>query len=213
MHREQYRMQNIWQARRAELQDLAGKDELTQLQNRRFFYEEIEQELELAARFKRPLSILMMDVDDLKLINDEFGHQVGDVVLRAFGRVMNQQVGEQDITARIGGDEFAIIMPGADRARGRQAGLEDLGGALEGRRSARPSTPASSSASRSAPAATPGAATRWKRSSTGPTRSSTPTSWSARASSTRTTSQSDDDKRSSAPSSMSCRPRWRSATG
>lgn len=112
---ERHRMQNVWMARRAELQDLAGKDELTQLQNRRFFYEEIERELELAIRFKRPLSVLMMDVDDLKLINDEFGHQVGDVVLRAFGRVMRQQVGEQDITARIGGDEFAIIMPGADR--------------------------------------------------------------------------------------------------
>ena len=115
MRREQHRMHNIWMSRRAELQDLAGKDDLTQLQNRRFFYQEIERELELAARFKRPLSILMMDVDDLKLINDEFGHQVGDVVLRAFGRVMNQEVGEKDMTARIGGDEFAIIMPGADR--------------------------------------------------------------------------------------------------
>ena len=115
IRREQQRIQNVWMARRAELQDLAGKDELTQLQNRRFFYQEIERELEIAARYKRPMSILMMDVDDLKLINDEFGHQVGDVVLRAFGRVMNQQVGEKDITARIGGDEFAIIMPGADR--------------------------------------------------------------------------------------------------
>lgn len=115
MNRERHRLQNVWMARRAELQDLAGKDELTQLQNRRFFYEEIERELDVAQRFKRPLSVLMMDVDDLKLINDEFGHQVGDVVLRAFGRVMNQEVGEQDITARIGGDEFAIIMPGADR--------------------------------------------------------------------------------------------------
>jgi diguanylate cyclase (GGDEF)-like protein len=111
MSRERFRMQTLWQARRAELQDLAGKDDLTQLQNRRFFYEEIERDLVAAVRFKRPLSVLMMDVDDLKLINDEFGHQVGDVVLRAFGRVMGQQVGEQDIIARIGGDEFAIILP------------------------------------------------------------------------------------------------------
>jgi diguanylate cyclase (GGDEF)-like protein/putative nucleotidyltransferase with HDIG domain len=115
MNRERHRLQNVWMARRAELQELAGMDELTQLQNRRFFYEQIERELETAQRFKRPLAILMMDVDDLKLINDEFGHQVGDVVLRAFGRVMNREVGEQDITARIGGDEFAVIMPGADR--------------------------------------------------------------------------------------------------
>jgi diguanylate cyclase (GGDEF)-like protein len=115
MVRERHRLNNIWMARKAELQELAGKDELTQLQNRRFFYEEIERELEVAERFKRPLAVLMMDVDDLKLINDEFGHQVGDVVLRSFGRLMNQEVGENDITARIGGDEFAIILPGADR--------------------------------------------------------------------------------------------------
>jgi len=115
MRRDQNRMQNIWMSRRAELQEMAGRDELTQLQNRRFFYEEMTRELEVAIRFKRPLSLLMMDVDDLKLINDEFGHQIGDVCLRAFGRVMNQQAGDHNITARIGGDEFAVIMPGADR--------------------------------------------------------------------------------------------------
>jgi diguanylate cyclase (GGDEF)-like protein len=115
MRREQYRMQNMWMARGSELQELAGRDELTQLQNRRFFYERLQRELEIAERLKRPLALLMMDVDDLKLINDEFGHQIGDVCLRAFGRVMNQQAGEHNITARIGGDEFCVIMPGADR--------------------------------------------------------------------------------------------------
>ena len=58
----------------------------------------------------------MLDVDDLKLINDEFGHQVGDVVLRNFGRVLNSQATQSwNVTARIGGDEFAVIMPNADR--------------------------------------------------------------------------------------------------
>ncbi len=113
--REQQRMQNLYLSRRAELQDLAGRDDLTQLQNRRFFYEQLQQELELTKRYKRDLSILMLDVDDLKLINDEFGHQVGDVVLRSLGRVLNQQAGERFITARIGGDEFAVIMPGSSR--------------------------------------------------------------------------------------------------
>ena len=115
MRREQKRMQHLWMARRAEIQELTGRDELTQLQNRRFFYEQMEMEMELTDRYKRELSILMLDVDDLKLINDEFGHQVGDVVLRNFGRVLNQAAGERNVTARIGGDEFAVIMPNADR--------------------------------------------------------------------------------------------------
>jgi diguanylate cyclase (GGDEF)-like protein len=115
MQREHERIQNMWQARKSELQDLAGRDELTQLQNRRFFYERMHSELELADRYKRPLAILMIDVDDLKLINDEFGHQVGDLVLRSFGRILNEQVGHANITARIGGDEFAVILPGGDR--------------------------------------------------------------------------------------------------
>jgi diguanylate cyclase (GGDEF)-like protein len=113
--KEHDRLQNMWHARKAELQEAAGRDELTQLQNRRFFYEQMQHELELAERYRRPLSILMLDVDDLKLINDEFGHQVGDVALRSLGRVLNESVGEQNITARIGGDEFAVIMPGGDR--------------------------------------------------------------------------------------------------
>jgi len=92
MRRDQHRMQNIWMARRAELQELAGRDELTQLQNRRFFLRKrCSASWEVAVAVQRPLALLMMDVDDLKLINDEFGHQIGDVCLRAFGRVMNQR--------------------------------------------------------------------------------------------------------------------------
>ncbi|HUF54606.1 MAG TPA: HD domain-containing phosphohydrolase [Dehalococcoidia bacterium] len=115
MNREHECMQTMFMARKAELQDMVGRDELTQLQNRRFFYEQMDTEMELSQRFKRPLSILMLDVDNLKVINDEFGHQVGDVVLRSFGRVLNQAAGNQNITARIGGDEFAVILPGKDR--------------------------------------------------------------------------------------------------
>ncbi len=105
----------VWRARRAEMREVAGRDELTELQNRRFFYERMHEEMQTAERLKKPLSILMLDVDDLKLINDEFGHQVGDQVLRSLGRVLNREVGEKNVTARIGGDEFAVILPGADR--------------------------------------------------------------------------------------------------
>ena len=114
--RSQYdRIETLWRERRDEVQEIAGRDELTALQNRRFFYERMHEELETARRLKKPLAILMLDVDDLKLINDEFGHQVGDQVLRSFGRVLNREVGEKNVTARIGGDEFAVILPNADR--------------------------------------------------------------------------------------------------
>lgn len=115
MNKERDRVETAWRMRRAEMQEIAGRDELTELQNRRFFYERMQEELATAERLKKPLSILMIDVDDLKLINDEFGHQVGDQVLRSFGRVLNHQVGDRNVTARIGGDEFAVILPGADR--------------------------------------------------------------------------------------------------
>jgi diguanylate cyclase (GGDEF)-like protein/putative nucleotidyltransferase with HDIG domain len=58
---------------------------------------------------------MMFDVDDLKAVNDEFGHQVGDAVLSSFARVLNANVGANHVTARLGGDEFAVVMPGADR--------------------------------------------------------------------------------------------------
>ncbi len=106
--------------RHAELRDVATRDDLTQLQNRRFFYERLQEELESAGKSKKPLSILMLDVDDLKAVNDEFGHQVGDTVLRSFGRVLNLHAGTQNVTARLGGDEFAVIMPGADRREADQ---------------------------------------------------------------------------------------------
>jgi diguanylate cyclase (GGDEF)-like protein len=113
LQREQ--MRRMWLSQQAELQDIASRDDLTQLQNRRFFYQRLQEELDQAIKHKRPLSILMLDVDDLKAINDEFGHQVGDAVLRSFGRILNSHAREGWVTARLGGDEFAVIMPGADR--------------------------------------------------------------------------------------------------
>jgi diguanylate cyclase (GGDEF)-like protein len=103
--------------------EVATTDELTELQNRRFYYERISAELEYAASQKRALSILMLDVDDLKAINDEFGHLVGDVVLRNFARILNSSSDPRYVTARLGGDEFAVIMPGADRREAESFGL------------------------------------------------------------------------------------------
>ncbi len=101
--------------RQAKLQEIASIDDLTQLQNRRFFYERLQEELEKAERSRKQLSIVMIDVDDLKAINDDFGHQVGDVILHQFARTLNLTAEPSYVTARLGGDEFAVIMPNADR--------------------------------------------------------------------------------------------------
>jgi|GEM_PF-4344439 len=103
-----------------EASEASGRDDLTQLPNRRFFYERLQQELERARKRRVPLAVLMLDMDDLKAINDEHGHQLGDMVLVHLARVLNQVARNQDITARLGGDEFALILPETD-SRGAEA--------------------------------------------------------------------------------------------
>jgi diguanylate cyclase (GGDEF)-like protein/putative nucleotidyltransferase with HDIG domain len=121
-HRRVQEERDRAEQKQTELEAIASKDDLTQLQNRRFFYRRLEEELESAARHRRPLSIVMIDVDDLKLLNDEFGHQVGDIVLRQFARILNRHAGPNYVTARLGGDEFAVIMPDTDRRAAEQFG-------------------------------------------------------------------------------------------
>jgi diguanylate cyclase (GGDEF)-like protein len=120
VQREHDRANVVFLNREAKLQDIASRDDLTQLQNRRFFYDRLQGEMGKAERSRKQLSVAMIDVDDLKAINDEFGHQVGDIVLHQFGRILNQTVGADDVTARLGGDEFAVIMPNADRREADQ---------------------------------------------------------------------------------------------
>ncbi len=120
VQKERNRAKTIFQDREAKLRDIASRDDLTQLQNRRFFYQRLQEELQRAERSRKQLSIIMIDVDDLKLINDEFGHQVGDIILRQFGRTLNRTSAADHVTARLGGDEFAVIMPNADRREAEQ---------------------------------------------------------------------------------------------
>jgi diguanylate cyclase (GGDEF)-like protein len=120
VQKERERSTGVFLERQAKLQEIASRDDLTQLQNRRVFYERLQTELETAERTRRQLTVMMIDVDDLKAINDEFGHQVGDVILRQFGRALNRTAGPQAVTARLGGDEFAVIIPDADRREADQ---------------------------------------------------------------------------------------------
>jgi diguanylate cyclase (GGDEF)-like protein/putative nucleotidyltransferase with HDIG domain len=100
--------------REAELDEIANRDDLTQLGNRRFFYARLQEELRTSAEAKHPVTILMMDVDALKAINDEFGHHLGDAALVDFANLMARCARPGDTVARLGGDEFAIILPNTD---------------------------------------------------------------------------------------------------
>ena len=89
---------------------LSLTDELTGLFNRRRFFVLAEQSLKVALRTKKRLSLLYMDMDDLKRINDQNGHSEGDQALTDFAGILKKTFRESDITARIGGDEFVILI-------------------------------------------------------------------------------------------------------
>lgn len=89
-------------------------DELTGLPNRRVFHEIMSREMVRAERNERPLSVMNMDIDHFKAINDALGHQRGDEVLKAFARVLAGQVRSIDVAARYGGEEFVALLPDTD---------------------------------------------------------------------------------------------------
>ena len=98
------------------LNKLALKDPQTGLYNRRYLKETLEKELSLAKRHAQSLSVLMMDIDYFKSINDAYGHTVGDFVLKQFTQTLKKVIRKYDIIFRFGGEEFVIISPRADRA-------------------------------------------------------------------------------------------------
>jgi two-component system cell cycle response regulator len=97
-----------------EVQRLAVTDPLTQLYNRHKLDETLSLEIERAKRYGRSLSLIMMDVDDLKGVNDEFGHQVGDEVLKSIATAIRDVIRQVDLPVRYGGDEFVILLPEAN---------------------------------------------------------------------------------------------------
>ncbi|HIE08663.1 MAG TPA: sensor domain-containing diguanylate cyclase [Armatimonadetes bacterium] len=92
------------------LERLATTDGLTGLYVHRYFQQELAKELRRAKRYNRPLSLVMMDIDDFKRLNDTYGHPEGDLVLKEIARILRRHARQEDVVARYGGEEFAIIL-------------------------------------------------------------------------------------------------------
>ena len=99
----------------AKLYELATKDGMTKLYIYRHFYTLLENEIRRCTRYKRNMSLVMMDIDNFKRINDTYGHLIGDTILKRLALILQETVRKVDIPARYGGEEFVVILPETDK--------------------------------------------------------------------------------------------------
>jgi diguanylate cyclase (GGDEF)-like protein len=129
-----------------EIREVALVDALTGLGNHRAFQEEIEALLDQARRYRHDLSLVLLDIDEFKQVNDAQGHATGDELLAEVGRLLRQEIRRADRAFRIGGDEFAILLPHTGAAGAAQLARRILAGGLVVRPAAAYSRPISFSA-------------------------------------------------------------------
>lgn len=103
-----------------QLEQLAMTDELTKLYNRRFFLERCTREFKLWQRYQTPFSILLIDIDHFKNINDSFGHDIGDLAIKLVSQSLKQFIREVDVVARYGGEEFVILLPQTEASMAKE---------------------------------------------------------------------------------------------
>ena len=109
---------------RMRLHEDSIRDPLTKLYNRRFLDETLHREMLRARRGKSPVTVIIMDLDNFKFINDDYGHEIGDQVLVSVAHELSRCVREEDFVFRFGGEEFVIVLPGAGLDVGRERALE-----------------------------------------------------------------------------------------
>lgn len=130
-------LQDELRMKNRQLEDLLGKveymaitDALTGLYNRRRFHDVLNKEFERSKRYASSCSLIMLDIDHFKRINDNYGHQTGDSVLREVSNIITRSIREIDTAARFGGEEFMVILPNTDRSNAR-IGAERMRMAIE----------------------------------------------------------------------------------
>ena|SRR3990167_3520808 len=122
---------------------LADNDALLPIFNRRAFEREVRREIALSGRFQTPLSLIFIDLDNFKLVNDTYGHAAGDGVLRRVAEILQDRTRETDIVGRLGGDEFGVVLAHAtfEDSQRKAAQLAEIIDALEVRDEASPEAP------------------------------------------------------------------------
>ncbi len=109
----QLRMKELYEAlqeKNLQLQDLANRDGLTNLYNHRFFHEYLNREMDRIRRYGGILSCIILDLDFFKKVNDTYGHQAGDMILKEMALMLKKRIRESDLAARYGGEEFALVL-------------------------------------------------------------------------------------------------------